>query len=674
MSTPDDRTKVMSGSSSKTKVGDDASPIAAEKKPGKEVDVPAPDKAQETQFTQYSVSHNHSAGFAKAKALAEQSKKGDGVGRLLKKRFLLDSVLGHGGMGTVYKARDLRKVEAEDPNPYIATKVLNQDFRDHPDAFITLQQETAKSQTLAHPNIVTVHDFDRDGDTLYMTMELLEGEPLDQLIRKHRDIGIPKEKVWSITKDICAALSYAHQRNLIHADFKPGNIFVTADGHAKVLDFGIARAASKEAQKHKFDAGQLGALTPAYATIEMINDEPISFSDDVYALSCVVYEMLAGRHPFSNRSALDALAKDAKPKRPANLTNQEWKVLQQGLALKKKDRFATVNEFSNALFPKPVSIGVKVAIVLALVSLVGAAWFANNQYQTQKELQIKIQEKLLEAKSCFDEQNYECAVAASLVAVNLDAQNPEAQDLLERAREAETLNQKSKQITRLVAEADNCASVKDAACVQVKAREILKLDGQHPRGLQLAAMANQLQNEDTLQLLLVDGEKCLAANDLDCVRTFLDKALTINPDHPSVVQLQNNLLSIEQENATVLAQKQAINMKTLQDANNCFNQQRYDCAVSKADEVLTSDPANADAIALKQRADIARQQQQEISLRVKKLLAEADVCMNKKNYACAIAKAESALDLSPNNKDALAKKRKALETQQKLKESGFNIH
>ncbi len=670
MSTPDDRTKVMSSSSAKTKVGDSSS-APMEKDSALQSDK---DKGQETQFTQYSVSHNQSAGFAKAKALAEQSKKGDGVGRLLKKRFLLDSVLGHGGMGTVYKARDLRKVEAEDPNPYIATKVLNQDFRDHPDAFITLQQETAKSQTLAHPNIVTVHDFDRDGDTLYMTMELLEGEPLDQLIRKHRDIGIPKEKVWSITKDICAALSYAHQRHLIHADFKPGNIFVTADGHAKVLDFGIARAASKEAQKHKFDAGQLGALTPAYATIEMINDEPISFSDDVYALSCVVYEMLAGRHPFNNRSALDALAKDAKPKRPASLNNQEWKVLQQGLALKKKDRFATVNEFANALFPKPVSVGVKAAVVLTLVSLVGAGWFANNQYQTQKELNAKVQDKLTEAKNCFDEQNYECAVAASLVAVNLNPEDLEARELLAKSKEAETLNQKSRQIARLVNEADNCAAVKDAACVQVKAREILKLDEKHTQGLKLAAMANQLQNEDTLQLLLADGEKCLAAHDLDCVRTFLDKALTINPDHPSVIQLQNNLLSIEQENATALAQKQAINQKTLQDANNCFNQQKYDCALSKAEAVLASDATNTEAIALKQRTQISLQQQQETSIKVKKLLVEADGCMDKKNYACAIAKAESALDLSPNNKDALAKKRKAQETQQKLKESGFNIH
>lgn len=661
MSAPDDLTQVISPSTAETKLADGVAPVSEG------------DKGQTTQFTQYSASHNHSAGFAKAKALVEQSVKGDGVGRLLKKRFLLESVLGHGGMGTVYKARDLRKVEAEDPNPYIATKVLNQDFRDHPDAFITLQQETAKSQTLAHPNIVTVHDFDRDGDTLYMTMELLSGEPLDQLIHKHKDKGLPKETVWSITKDLCAALSYAHQRHLIHADFKPGNIFVTSEGHAKVLDFGIARAASKEAQKHKFDAGQLGALTPAYSTIEMINDEPISFSDDVYALACVVYEMLAGRHPYNHRSALDALAKDLKPKRPLYINNTEWKVLQKALALKKKDRYATINEFADALFPKPISFGVKLALGLTLVSVIGASWFGYDQYQTQQELQTKIREKLSEANQCFSKQDYECAVAASLVAVNLDAQNPEANSLLKKSQEAEERNRKKTQIARLLKEANACVAAKDAACVQVKAKEILNLDKTHEQGLALAQTANQLQNEDTLQSWLVDGEKCLAANDLDCAKMFMEKAVAVDPNHSSVINLQNTILGIERENAEQLAQKQAVNAQLLQEANQCFNQKKYDCVMSKVDQILAQDSTHAEAVALKQRSEIVKQQQLDVAQKVKKLLTEADDCMLKKNYACAIAKAESALDLSPGNKDAQAKKRNAQETQQKLKESGFNI-
>jgi serine/threonine protein kinase len=662
VSAPDDLTQISSLSTAETKLADDVA--SSREKEG-----------QTTQFTQYSASHNHSAGFAKAKALVEQSVKGDGVGRLLKKRFLLESVLGHGGMGTVYKARDLRKVEAEDPNPYIATKVLNQDFRDHPDAFITLQQETAKSQTLAHPNIVTVHDFDRDGDTLYMTMELLEGEPLDQLIQKHRDKGLPKETVWSITKDLCAALSYAHQRHLIHADFKPGNIFVTSDGHAKVLDFGIARAASKEAQKHKFDAGQLGALTPAYSTIEMINDEPISFADDVYALACVVYEMLMGRHPYNHRSALDALAKDLKPKRPAQINNSEWKALQQGLALKKKDRFTGIQEFSTALFPKPISFGVKLALGLTLFSVVGACWFAYDQFQTRKELQVKINDKLTEANQCFAEQNYECAVAASVVAVNLDANNPEAQRLLKQSKEAEERNRKQTQIGRLLKEANQCVSAKDAACVQVKAREILNLDKGHVQGLALAQTANNLQNEDALKSWLADGENCLAAKDIDidCAKMFLEKAIAVDPTHSSVINLQNTILQIEGENAARLAQKRAEHAEVLKDANQCFNQMKYDCVFSKVDQVLAEDPTQTDAVALKQRAEIAKQQQLDVALKVNKLLAEADDCMLKKNYACAIAKAESALDLSPENKNALTKKRKAQETQQKLKESGFNI-
>jgi serine/threonine protein kinase len=661
VSAPDDRTQITSPSTAETKLADGVAPVLDE------------DKGQTTQFTQYSASHNHSAGFAKAKALVEQSVKGDGVGRLLKKRFLLESILGHGGMGTVYKARDLRKVEAEDPNPYIATKVLNQDFRDHPDAFITLQQETAKSQTLAHPNIVTVHDFDRDGDTLYMTMELLSGEPLDQLIHKHKDRGLSKETVWSITQDLCAALSYAHQRHLIHADFKPGNIFVTSEGHAKVLDFGIARAASKEAQKHKFDAGQLGALTPAYSTIEMINDEPISFSDDVYALACVVYEMLAGRHPYNHRSALDALAKDLKPKRPMSINNTEWKVLQKALALKKKDRYATINEFVDALFPKPISFGVKLALGLTLVSVIGASWFGYDQYQTQQELQTKIREKLAEANQCFSKQDYECAVAASLVAVNLDVKNPEANSLLKKSQEAEERNRKKTQIARLLKEANNCVAAKDAACVQVKAKEILNLDKTHEQGLALAQTANQLQNEDTLQSWLIDGEKCLAANDIDCARMFLEKAVAVDPNHSSVINLQNTILGIEHENAQRLAQKQAVNAQILQEANQCFFQVKYDCVITKVDQILAEDPTHTEAVALRQRTEMAKQQQFDVTQKVKKLLTEADECMIKKNYACAIAKAESALDLSPGNKDAQSKKRKAQETQQKLKESGFNI-
>lgn len=111
--------------------------------------------------------------------------------RILKNRFLLEKVLGVGGMGVVYKAKDRLKVEAHDRDPYVAIKVLSEEFKSHPDAFISLQRESRKAQRLSQPNIVKVYDFDRDGDVVFMTMEYMEGKPLDQMIKQYNATGLP---------------------------------------------------------------------------------------------------------------------------------------------------------------------------------------------------------------------------------------------------------------------------------------------------------------------------------------------------------------------------------------------------------------------------------------------------------------------------------------------------
>ncbi len=572
-----------------------------------------------TQFTQYSAPHNHSAGFAQARELVKRSQSGKGT--LLKKRFLLEEVLGYGGMGTVYKTKDLRKVEAEDPNPYIATKILNQDFKDHPDAFVTLQQETAKSQTLAHPNIVTVHDFDREGDTLFMTMELLQGQPLDQLIKAQRNKGLPKEQAWKITRDLCAALAYAHQRQLIHADFKPGNVFVNTDGSAKVLDFGIARAASKEVQKHKFDAGQLGALTPAYATIEMVNDEPLGFSDDVYALACVIYEMLAGRHPYGNRSAQEAQQQKLVPKRLDKLSAREWRALSHALALTKNERTQNITQFADELFPKRSPLMLSAAIGLALVSLGGAAWFGYSEHQAQQQLQQTIAEKIAAAQQCFALSDFNCAIEQSLVATNLESGNLMAMQLLQAAQLAQV----------------------------------------------------ERADEEKMSALVQEAEACLVQQDLSCAQLFAARARELNATHQASQLLTEKINKIEQQQRLALAEQQQSIAQELNAAQACLLQRDYDCATALSANVLAVDPANAQAVEIKQSATLAQQQSRSLGAKLDKLLTDANACMNKKNYSCAIAKAESALDLDAGNKKAMELKTLALETQRKLKETGFTI-
>ncbi|MBX9705476.1 MAG: serine/threonine protein kinase, partial [Gammaproteobacteria bacterium] len=162
------------------------------------------------------------------------------IGMQLKQRFVLEELLAIGGMGNVYKARDLRKEEAKDLNSTVAIKVLGDEFRYHPEAFVALQREARRIQQLAHPNIVTVYDFDRDGDIVFMTMEYLHGLTLDEII-KNPEIKLSTQRIMEIAAAAASALDLAHQHGIIHSDLKPSNIFITHSGEVKIIDFGIAR-------------------------------------------------------------------------------------------------------------------------------------------------------------------------------------------------------------------------------------------------------------------------------------------------------------------------------------------------------------------------------------------------------------------------------------------------
>ncbi|MFL6576158.1 MAG: protein kinase domain-containing protein, partial [Povalibacter sp.] len=133
-------------------------------------------------------------------------------GSIVKKRFVLETLIGKGGMGLVFAAIDRRKEEAQDTNARVALKVLNADFERHPQSFIALQREARKAQTLAHPNLVTVFDFDRDGETVFMTMELLKGRPLEALVREARGRGIAPAIVLPLIRGIAEGLAYAHRK------------------------------------------------------------------------------------------------------------------------------------------------------------------------------------------------------------------------------------------------------------------------------------------------------------------------------------------------------------------------------------------------------------------------------------------------------------------------------
>lgn len=266
-------------------------------------------------------------------------------GHVLKDRFRLEEKLGAGAMGAVFRAVDQRRVETRHHNPDVAIKLIGGDFAKDSRAFIALQRETDKSQTLAHPNIITVYDFDRDGDVFFMTMESLVGKTLDAYIAEG---GHERKEILAYIEDIASAIAYAHKRNIVHSDLKPQNIFVTGEGTLKVLDFGIARAFSAmddAGGAPTDDPGEVAGLTPTYASCEMFERQEPHPADDVYAIGLIAYEMLTGEHPFGRKKAVDARAEGLKPKRIKGLSGYQWQAIAKALAFERADRWQDAEAF-----------------------------------------------------------------------------------------------------------------------------------------------------------------------------------------------------------------------------------------------------------------------------------------------------------------------------------------
>ncbi len=276
-----------------------------------------------------------------------------GPGVTLKNRFVLLERLGQGGMGVVFKAKDLLKVEAKDKDPYVAIKVLTDAFKKYSGSFIALQREASKAQRLAHPNIATVYDFDRDGDTVFMTMEYLQGKPLNRLIKDLTKKPLKIEQALHIIDQLCLGLAYAHEKNLIHSDFKPGNCFLLNDGSVKLLDFGIARAgtiAGEEKEQTMFDPGKLSAVTPAYATPEMFAGMSPDPRDDIYGLACVAYQLLAGgKHPYNKVASPKIKELGIKPKPIKGLDRRQQRTLVKALSVNREDRIPSVEKFQEGI-------------------------------------------------------------------------------------------------------------------------------------------------------------------------------------------------------------------------------------------------------------------------------------------------------------------------------------
>jgi len=215
-------------------------------------------------------------------------------------RYELAELLGSGGMARVHRARDTRMGRT------VAVKTLLPELASDPDARLRFAREAQAAGALNHPGIVTVHDQDEttDGDRVipFLVMEYIPGSTLAQLVRSQAPLA--PDRAVRIACDMLDALAHAHSHGTIHRDIKPGNVMITEEGALKVADFGIARVLHSEARLTTTGSA-IG--TPSYMSPEQINGSDVDARSDVYAVGCVLVELLTGRPPFTDGNPINLM-------------------------------------------------------------------------------------------------------------------------------------------------------------------------------------------------------------------------------------------------------------------------------------------------------------------------------------------------------------------------------
>jgi serine/threonine protein kinase/Tfp pilus assembly protein PilF len=268
--------------------------------------------------------------------------------------YQIVALLGKGAMGDVYRARDTRLGRD------VAIKVLPSALSADPDRLRRFEQEARAASALNHPNILTVHDVGTVGSTPYITMELVEGKTLREMLVSDR---LPVKKLLSLVTQLAAGLSKAHAAGIVHRDLKPENVMVTADGAVKILDFGLAKhikppegaiGASVSTLSGETNPGTVLG-TVGYMSPEQASGRPVDFRSDHFSLGAILYEMATGRRAFLRKSHAETLAAilrddptpidQSAPAVPAGLQ----RIIERCLAKDPEDRYGSTRDLLHDL-------------------------------------------------------------------------------------------------------------------------------------------------------------------------------------------------------------------------------------------------------------------------------------------------------------------------------------
>ncbi|MBT2231353.1 serine/threonine protein kinase [Nonomuraea sp. NEAU-A123] len=258
-------------------------------------------------------------------------------GTTLAGRYRLDTRIGAGGMGEVWRGEDIVLART------VAVKVLLPGRMDDPGFVARFQAEARAMATINHSGVVDVYDYGVSGDTVYLVMKFVDGEPLDRLLMR---LGrIPPQPAMELIAQAASALQAVHEQGIVHRDVKPGNLLVQRDGTLVLTDFGIARS---DVANRLTDAGMVLG-TAAYCAPEQAEGAPVTPAVDIYALGVVAYECLVGQRPFDGESAVTIALKhirEAPPPLPVDIPRSVRTLVERALSKDPLARYPTARAMS----------------------------------------------------------------------------------------------------------------------------------------------------------------------------------------------------------------------------------------------------------------------------------------------------------------------------------------
>jgi serine/threonine protein kinase len=282
-------------------------------------------------------------------------------------KYKIISQVGEGAMGVVYRALDPVL------NRTVAIKVMSDAIARDDDLRGRFLREAQAAGSLQHPNVITIYDCGEVDGHLFIAMEFVEGEDLEEVLRRHVSLTIINKI--DIVIDVLGGLSYAHKRGIVHRDIKPANIRIDEEGRARIMDFGIAHLSSSNMTRTGVMVG-----TPAYMAPEQIVGAPITAATDLFSVGAVLYELLTGVKPFhadTLQSVMYKIVSQPSPELPANsgVPPAMNEIVGKALSKDPANRYASATEMANALTAFRAGLGrdVRESKAISLRSVIDTA-------------------------------------------------------------------------------------------------------------------------------------------------------------------------------------------------------------------------------------------------------------------------------------------------------------